>query len=144
MVGFRLTCFCTCTEFSSSKGWKNKKKKHDWCQEEEKRKKVNMWTCCIWQIHGITLCRAAWADESSSYPAGFHIHLRTRTSSSCLICVVHLNRHVKKYVMWKVCLVKCASFNNGFSVYLCIPTLFTLPYIPFVKTLPLWGGMFCH
>lgn len=42
-------------------------------------------------------------------PQVFKSILAYRHSVSCLICVVHLNRHVKKYVMWKVCLLKCAS-----------------------------------
>lgn len=42
-------------------------------------------------------------------PLVFKSILAHRHSVSCLICVVHLNRHVKKYVMWKVCLLKCAS-----------------------------------
>lgn len=42
-------------------------------------------------------------------PQVFKSILGHRRSVSCLICVVHLNRHVKKYVMWKVCLLKCAS-----------------------------------
>lgn len=42
-------------------------------------------------------------------PLVFKFILAHRHSVSCLICVVHLNRHVQKYVMWKVCLLKCAS-----------------------------------
>lgn len=74
------------------------------------RKNQSLWTCCICQIYGITLYGAAWADESSSAILQvFKFISAYRHSVSCLICVVHLNRHVKKYVMWKVCLLKCAS-----------------------------------
>lgn len=48
---------------------KKKQKNHDIC----------LWTCCICQIYGITLYRAAWADESSSRPTGFQIHLSAQT-----------------------------------------------------------------
>lgn len=52
-----------------------------------------------------------------------------RRSVSCLVCVVHLNRHVKKYVMWKVCLLKCASLIMVFpSISVSPPTPFTLPH----------------
>ena len=42
-------------------------------------------------------------------PQVFKSILAHRHSVSCLKCAVHLNRLVKMYVMWKVCLVKCAS-----------------------------------
>lgn len=44
-----------------------------------------------------------------SIPQVFKSILAHSHSVSCLICVVHLNRHVKNYVMWRVCLLKCAS-----------------------------------
>lgn len=72
-------------------------------------------------------------------------------SVSCLICVVHLNRHVKKYVMWKVCLLNCPSLIMVFpSISVSShpphpsPPTSPFPTSPFMKTLPLWGGMFCH
>lgn len=74
-------------------------------------------------------------------PQIFKSILAHRHSVSCLICVVHLNRHVKKYVMWKVCLLKCASLIMVFPSISVSPTPFTPPLM---KTLPLWGGMFCH
>lgn len=50
-----------------------------------------------------------------------------RHSVSCLICVVHLNRHVKKYVIWKVCLLTCAS---SIMVFPSISVSPTPPFTP--------------
>lgn len=55
-------------------------------------------------------------------PLVFKSILAHRHSVSCLICVVHLNRHVKKYVMWKVCLLKCASLIMVFPSISVPPT----------------------
>lgn len=44
-----------------------------------------------------------------SIPKVFKSILAHRHSVSCLMCVVHLNRHVRTYVMWRVCLLKSAS-----------------------------------
>lgn len=71
--------------------------------------KISLWTCCICQIYGITLYRAAWADESSSHPAGFHIHLSAQTFCFLPHMCCALKQTRQKYVMWKVCLLKCAS-----------------------------------
>lgn len=64
-------------------------------------------------------------------PQVFKSILAHRHSVSCLICVVHLSRHVKKYVMWKVYLLKCASLIMVFpSISVSPPTPFTLPPPP--------------
>lgn len=66
-------------------------------------------------------------------PQVFKSILALRRPASCLVCVVHLNRHVKQNVMWKVCLLKCASLIMVFPSIsvspLHPPTLFT-PFTP--------------
>lgn len=73
-------------------------RKKKWHMSEEK---ISLWTCCICQIYGITLYRAAWADESSSHPAGFHIHLSTQT-----FCFLPHMCCALKQTRQKVCNVK--------------------------------------
>lgn len=76
-----------------------------------------------------------------SIPQVFKSILAHRHSVSCLICVVHLNRHVKNYVMWRVCLLKFASL---IMVFPSISESSSSPPLTLMKTLPLWGGMFYH
>lgn len=76
-----------------------------------------------------------------SIPQVFKSILAHRHSVSCLICVVHLNRHVRNYVMWRVCLLKCASL---IMVFPSISESSRSPPLTPMKTLPLWGGMFYH
>lgn len=114
---------------------RKKKKKHDICP----------WTCSplpkIW-YHTLPSGSSRWITKA--VPAG----------SDILFPV--LNGHVQECVMWKVCLLQCASLIMVFpsiSVSHTLPPSFppTLPYPPpslprrpLTKTLPLWGGMFCH
>lgn len=70
--------------------------------------------------------------------------LAHRRSVSCPVCVVHLNRHVRKYVMWKVCLLKCASLIMVFPFISVPPPSSPSLHHPLMKTVPLWGGMLCH
>lgn len=77
-------------------------------------------------MYGMRLYSAAWADELSSHPAGFQIYLSAQTF--CFLCVVHLNRHVKEYVMWKVCLLKYASLIMVFPSISVSTTRSTIPH----------------
>lgn len=78
---------------------KSKKKNKTWHMSEEKNQ--SLWTSCICQIYGITLYRAAWADESSSRPAGFQIHLSAQT-----FCFLPHMCCALKQTRQKVCNVK--------------------------------------
>ena len=75
-------------------------------------------------------------------PQIFKSILAHRHSVSCLICVVHLSRHVKKYVIWKVYLLKCASLIMVFPSISVSPHPFHPPPTP-VSWIPYLFGAGC-
>ena len=86
------------------------------------RQKQSLRTSYICQVYGITLYSAARADESSSHPAGFGICLCAQTYSFLPHMCCALKQTRQEVCNVKSVFAQVCEFNNGFSVYLCIPT----------------------